>query len=142
MKAMELITEKQIEVRFSEVDVMKVVWHGAYPLYFEDAREAFGKEHGLSYNRYLDEHVYAPIVELNVQYKRPLLYGMTPLVRIKYVPTPAAKIIFHYEIVDPDDGTVFATAQSVQVFMDLDYQLLWYSPDFYVEWKKSKGLET
>lgn len=139
---MELITEKRIEVRFSEVDIMKVVWHGAYPIYFEDAREAFGKEHGLSYNRYLQENVYAPIVELNIQYKRPLLYGMTPLVRIKYVPAQAAKIIFDYEIVDPDDGTVYVTAQSVQVFTDMNYQLLWYNPDFYTEWKKSKGLDT
>ena len=42
----QLCAEKQIEVRFSEVDIMNVVWHGSYPLYFEDAREAFGKKYG------------------------------------------------------------------------------------------------
>ena len=36
---MELYIEKDIDVRFSEVDSMGVVWHGAYPLYLEDARE-------------------------------------------------------------------------------------------------------
>lgn len=138
---MELITEKQIEIRFSEVDIMKVVWHGSYPLYFEDAREAFGAQWGLSYQGYLDHKVYAPIVELNIQYKRPILYGMKPIVRIKYKPTISAKIIFDYEIVDPSDGTVFATARSMQVFMDMNYQLLLYSPDFYTEWKKKWGLE-
>ena len=42
---MELTASKDIEVRFSEVDMMKVVWHGAYPLYLEDAREAFGEKY-------------------------------------------------------------------------------------------------
>ena len=50
---MELTSSKDIEIRFSEVDMMKVVWHGAYPLYLEDAREAFGDEYGLTYEGYL-----------------------------------------------------------------------------------------
>lgn len=39
----ELKETKVFDIRFSEVDSMNVVWHGSYPLYFEDAREAFGK---------------------------------------------------------------------------------------------------
>ncbi len=131
-----LCAEKQIEVRFSEVDIMNVVWHGSYPLYFEDAREAFGKKYDLAYQRYIDEKVFAPIVELNIKYRRPLTYGMKPIVRITYVPTEAAKVIFDYEIVDPDDGTVFVTARSIQVFMNQQYQLLWDNPEFYRLWKE------
>lgn len=40
---------KNITPRFSEVDSMNIVWHGSYPLYFEDAREAFGEKYGLGY---------------------------------------------------------------------------------------------
>ncbi|MBQ1677345.1 MAG: acyl-CoA thioesterase [Bacteroidaceae bacterium] len=138
---MELVAEKKIEIRFSEVDVMNVVWHGSYPLYFEDAREAFGAKYGLSYKRYMDEKVFAPIVELDIKYKRPILYGMTPVVRIVYRPTEAAKIVFDYEIVDAETGTVFATAHSVQVFMDMNYNLMWDNPDFFVEWKKQWGIQ-
>ena len=138
---MELVAEKKIEIRFSEVDVMNVVWHGSYPLYFEDAREAFGAKYGLSYKRYMDEKVFAPIVELDIKYKRPVLYGMTPVVRIVYRPTEAAKIVFDYEIVDAETGTVFATAHSVQVFMDMNYNLMWDNPDFFVEWKKQWGIQ-
>lgn len=138
---MELVAEKKIEIRFSEVDVMNVVWHGSYPLYFEDAREAFGAKYGLSYKRYMDEKVFAPIVELDIKYKRPILYGMTPVVRIMYRPTEAAKIVFDYEIVDAETNTVFATAHSVQVFMDMNYNLMWDNPDFFVEWKKQWGIQ-
>ena len=138
---MELVAEKKIEIRFSEVDVMNVVWHGSYPLYFEDAREAFGAKYDLSYKRYMDERVFAPIVELDIKYKRPILYGMTPVVRIVYRPTEAAKIVFDYEIVDAETGTVFATAHSVQVFMDMNYNLMWDNPGFFVEWKKQWGIQ-
>lgn len=135
-----LSVEKQLEIRFSEVDMMGVVWHGAYPLFLEDAREAFGKEYGLSYQRYIKEDIFAPLVELDMKYKRPLLYGMAPRIRITYRPTDSAKIIFDYRIFDPENGDVFLTARSVQVFMDREYRLLWYSPDFYVEWKNKMGL--
>ncbi|MBO4761742.1 MAG: acyl-CoA thioesterase [Bacteroidales bacterium] len=135
-----LSAEKAIEIRFSEVDMMGVVWHGSYATYLEDAREAFGEKYGLSYTRYIVEYVFAPIVEMDISYKKPLRYGMKPVVRVTYRPTDAAKIIFDYEIVDPEDGTVYLKATTVQVFMDKDYNLMWDSPAFYVDWKKQMGL--
>ena len=133
-----LSAEKEIEIRFSEVDMMGVVWHGSYVTYLEDAREAFGARFGLSYNKYIEEYVFAPIVELNFSYRKPLRYGMKPVVRITYRPTDAAKIIFDYEMVA--DGEVILQATSVQVFMDRNYHLLWDAPAFYLEWKKEMGL--
>lgn len=135
-----LSVEKQFEVRFSEVDMMNVVWHGSYPLYLEDAREAFGAVYGLSYQKYISENIFVPIVELKIDYKRPLRFGMKPTIKITYRPTQSAKIIFDYVIYDSDSGTTFITARSVQVFMDTNYNLMWYDPEFYAEWKKSVGL--
>lgn len=135
-----LSVEKQFEVRFSEVDMMNVVWHGSYPLYLEDAREAFGDKYGLSYQKYISENIFVPVVELKINYKRPLRFGMKPIIKITYRPTESAKIIFDYEIYDPNSKEVYLTAYSVQVFMDRDYNLMWYSPEFYTEWKKDVGL--
>ena len=135
-----LSVDKEIEIRFSEVDMMGVVWHGSYASYLEDAREAFGAKYGLSYTKYIVEYVFAPIVELNISYKHPLRYGMKPIVRITYRPTEAAKIIFDYEILDPESGEVYLKATSVQVFMDRNYNLLWESPEFYTAWKKQMGV--
>lgn len=135
-----LSAEKAFEIRFSEVDMMGVVWHGSYAAYLEDAREAFGEKYGLSYARYIAEYVFTPIVELKLRYVKPLRYGMKPIVRITYRPTDAAKIVFDYEIIDGTDGSTVLTATSVQVFMDRNYNLLWDSPAFYAEWKKQMGL--
>ena len=136
----ELVVEKELEIRFSEVDMMGVVWHGNYPLYLEDAREAFGAEFGLSYALYIKENVFVPIVKMDVDYKRPVRFGMRPVIRIEYVPTNAAKVIFDYKLYDKESGDVFLTARTVQVFMDRDYKLMWFSPDFYTQWKQQMGL--
>ena len=48
MKKSNLISYKDVRVRFNETDVLGVVWHGNYIKFFEDGREAFGREHGIS----------------------------------------------------------------------------------------------
>ena len=87
---------KDLEIRFSEVDSMNIVWHGSYPLYFEDAREEFGKKYGLGYMTICSHGYYAPLVELSFKYKKPLKYEMTPSIKITYIPTESAKIVFDY----------------------------------------------
>lgn len=131
-----LKARKQLSIRFSEVDSMNIVWHGSYPLYFEDAREAFGSKFGLGYMTIFGNGYYAPLVELSFKYKKPILYNMHPVIEITYIPTEAAKIVFDYVIKDEKDDTVLATGRSVQVFMDKDYQLVWDNPKFYREWKE------
>ena len=133
---MELKSSKLLDIRFSEVDSMNVVWHGSYMLYFEDARELFGEQYDLSYMGYVRHGYYAPMVEMNIQWKKPILYGMRPRIDIIYRPTVAAKVVFDYEIHDTADESLIATAHSVQVFMDLNYQLVLYSPKFYEEWQQ------
>ena len=130
----------RFRIRFSEIDAMRVVWHGAYAKYFEDAREQFGKDYGLDYLLIERNGYYAPIVDLSFQYRQPLRYGMEPEIVITYRPVEAAKIIFDYEIHGTDGEGVFATGHSIQVFMDTQYQLVWENPDFYEEWKRRWGI--
>ena len=137
---MKLTASKEIEVRFSEVDSMKIVWHGSYVLYFEDAREAFGKKYGLSYLDIVGNGYFAPLVDLRFNYKKQLIYGRKARVDISFRNTEAAKIIFDYEIYDAEGGSLIATGYSIQVFLDKAYQLVWTNPDFYLEWKQKNGL--
>lgn len=131
----ELKATKALDIRFSEVDSMNIAWHGSYPLYFEDAREEFGRQYGLDYLTIFGNGYFAPLVELNFKYKRPIFYGMKPVIEIVYKPTESAKIVFDYRIYDPETLTTLATGRSVQVFMDKDYALVWDNPEFYREWK-------
>ncbi|MBO4282540.1 MAG: acyl-CoA thioesterase [Bacteroidales bacterium] len=131
-----LCVTKNIDIRFSEVDSMNVVWHGNYLLYFEDAREAFGQKYGLDYLTIYHNGYYAPLVDMSLQYKRPIVYGQKTVIKITYCPTDAAKLVFEYEIWDEEGVTLFVKGRSVQVFMDMNYQLIWTNPPFFEEWKK------
>ena len=133
---MELSEEIELKIRFSEVDSMNVVWHGSYPLYFEDAREAFGKKYDFGYMLIFDSGYYAPLVDLEFHYRKPIVYGMRPRIKITYHPTESAKIVFDYKIYDSNDGGILASGRSTQVFMNKDYKLVLYNPPFYEEWKK------
>ena len=134
-----LKAEKEFNVRFSEVDSMGIVWHGSYTLYFEDAREAFGKKYGLEYLYMFDNGYYAPLVELHFEYKRPLKYKDKGRIEIIYRDTDAAKIIFDYKIFSTDTNELIATGHSIQVFLDKDYNLMWSSPPFFQQWKQMNG---
>ena len=131
---MKLSLSKFFDIRFSEVDSMGVVWHGSYVAYLEDAREAFGRQYNMGYQRFANEEIYAPIVDIQIKYKSPLRYGMHPEIEIVYVPSESARIIFEYRIFH--EGILMATATTTQVFMDLNYNLVLYNPPFFEEWKK------
>jgi acyl-CoA thioester hydrolase len=135
-----LMTSKEFTPRFSEVDSMRIVWHGSYPLYFEDAREEFGKKYGFGYLDIFGQGYFTPLVDLSLHYKRPMIYGNKYRVDIHYRPTEAAKIIFDYEIYDLESGELCTTGSSIQIFMDKNYQLVWISPEFYENWKKQWGV--
>ena len=135
-----LKASKEFDVRFSEVDSMNIAWHGSYALYFEDAREEFGRVFGLSYQLFKDEGYPAPLVELNFKFVKPLLHGQRARVDITYRNSSAAKIIFDYEIHLVDDNSLVTAGTSTQVFLDKEFNLMWTNPSFYEEWKKKYNL--
>jgi len=132
----ELKATKPFEIRFSEVDSMGVVWHGAYAKYFEDAREEFGRRYDLGYMLISRNGFFAPIVEMTCKYLKPLTYEMKPVITIIYRPTDAAKLIFDYEIRDSSSNELRSTGRTVQVFTDKEYNLMWTNPQFYEQWKQ------
>ena len=136
----ELICKKDLDIRFSDVDCLGMVWHGNYVKYLEDAREAFGKEFKISYWDIYRQGFVTPIVKLNINYKKSLKYGDKALIEIKFIDTEAAKIIFEYTIFRIPDNEVIATAESIQVFLTTNGELHLTNPDFFILWKKQWNL--
>lgn len=137
---MSVSVQKEIEIRFSEVDSMGVVWHGNFVKYLEDGRECFGAKYGLSYMRVVSEGFLVPIVDMKLKYKKSAKYGEKLVVQTKFVHSAAAKIIFDYTIYRQSDMEVLIEARTVQVFTDINGQLILTSPAFYNNWKQSIGI--
>lgn len=134
-KKLSCITE--IKIRFCEVDSIKVVWHGNYVKYLEDGRENFGDKYGLEYLKIFENGFTAPVVDMKLQFKQSVSVGESIIVETFYVPTKAAKIIFNYNIYKKSDKSLVLTAETTQVFMDLNGNLQLSNPDFYENWKNS-----
>lgn len=124
-------------VKFSEVDSLRVVWHGNYVRYFEDGREAFGKAYGLGYLDIYEHGLAVPLIDLHVNFKRVLEYGDEAVIETTFVDSPAAKLIFDYTIRSARHGHVVCTGRSTQVFMEpVGKELHITMPPFMEAWKK------
>lgn len=115
---------------------MRVVWHGNYLKYIEDGREAFGAQYGIHYLDFLREQVVVPLVNIEFDYKKPLVYGDVAVVETRYVDCEAAKLMFEYTIFRSSTMEVVATAKSVQVFLTPDMELMLTLPEFFQKWKE------
>lgn len=134
-----LIHTADIRVRFNETDALGIVWHGNYIKYFEDAREAFGREFGITYLSVKDAGFSTPIVESQTKHKLPLSYGDVCSVEATYHDTEAAKIVFTF-VIRNGKGQEVCTGKTIQVFVDENGDLALTNPEFVVEWKKKMGL--
>lgn len=140
MTGIVLSERTKVSVRFSEVDALRIVWHGNYVKYFEDGREAFGARYGISYLDVMDSGYVTPVVKMSMEFKKPLEYGDTAIVETRFVNTEAAKIVLDYTIYKESDNEVIATGNSVQVFLDKNGSLVLTNPDFFLVWKQKFGL--
>lgn len=132
----DLSEKTEFKVRFSEVDSMAIVWHGNYVKYLEDGREAFGGRYGLHYYDLYNAGLMVPLVNISLDFKKPLVYGEKAIIETKFIDCEAAKLIFEYTIYRMTNNEVAATGKSIQVFLNLDGELLLTKPPFFLEWEK------
>lgn len=131
-----LSEEIRIHVRFSEVDALRMVWHGSYVAYLEDAREAFGRKYGLEYLTIFNHGNFAPMYDLHIKYRKMAHIDDDIIVRITYVPNKGGRLCFDYEVRDAATGDTLLLASSVQLFVTTDGALD-PMPDWFEEWKKN-----
>lgn len=136
----ELVSTIEFPVRFSEVDSMMIVWHGHYVKYLEEGREDFGRKYGISYMSIKANGYLAPLVKLTCDYKKTLSYDDNVIVETRMVDSDAAKIIYSFRIFRASDHELVATGESIQVFLDMNRELVLTVPPFFEEWKKKWGL--
>lgn len=126
----------RVKVRFSEVDPIRMVWHGNYVKYLEDAREAFGHRYGISYLQIGENGCYAPVYDIQMRFLRPATVDDTLLVTITWKPAEGAKLCFDYEIRNEKSNALVLRASTVQLFTSLDGEFDPVGPEFFREWKE------
>ncbi|MEI6148002.1 MAG: acyl-CoA thioesterase [bacterium] len=123
----------QVRVRFQEVDSMRIVWHGHYLSYFEDARRALGRRYGLDYPVFLQNNIGAPLVSLWVDYLSPALTNDMLEVEARLYKSEGAQLEFCYQVKRAGTGLLLATGGSIQAFTTLQGELLLTWPALMIE---------
>ena len=91
-------------IRYGETDMMGIVHHANYVLYFEDARTRLLEELGYPYERIEREGFQSPVVSVELHYGKSLHYGDKPVVRTKVAALTQMKVVFSYEIFESQEA--------------------------------------
>jgi acyl-CoA thioester hydrolase len=125
--------ETSLQVRFHEVDAYGVVWHGHYVGWFETGRNDLTQRFQIGPLQLKERNLLAPVVELKCQFKLPAAFGDSLIIQTTLERTEVAKLIFHYQVLDQENGKVLATGSTTHVLTDLKGNLLYRVPPTVLE---------
>ena len=112
---MEYIT-KPILIRYYETDQMGFVHHSNYLRYFELARIEWISTLGFSYQKMEERGYLMPVINANIEFKRPLTFGNSFRVKIQSKEIPKVKFELTYEII-LDRNIIVARGSTILAFL-------------------------
>lgn len=113
---MELRAAVRVTIPFHDIDILEVAWHGHYLKYFELARTELMQKYELDWPRLRQEGVAMPVVEVHVQYRRPLLYGTEVWVEATIEEYSYPELKVHYAIRQGAARSLMATGWTRQIY--------------------------
>lgn len=106
----------QIAVRYSETDMMGVVYHGSYIPWLEVARTDLLVAEGIPYRELEAQGFFLPVIEVNLRYHKPARYADTVTVHAVVREKPGLRLRIDYELHRGDEK--LASGHTVHVFID------------------------
>jgi acyl-CoA thioester hydrolase len=107
----------KLRVRYGETDQMSFVYYGVYAQYYEVGRVELLRSLGVSYKEIEAMGFALPVVNLNINYKKPALYDDELTIKTTIKAIPSAKIVFNYETFN-ENGDLLNTGEVVLVFVN------------------------
>jgi len=105
-----------IRVRYAETDGMRVVYHGNYLTYFEEARTNLFRSIGVVYSEIEKTGIYLVVLEAFVKFHRSAVYDDILHVKATLTELPALRLTINYEITRNDENEILVTGQTVHAF--------------------------
>ena len=129
--------ETKIRVRYGETDQMSFVYYGVYAQYYEVGRVELLRSLGLTYKE-LEEMGFAlPVVNLNINYKKPAYYDDELTIRTTIKELPSAKITFYYEMLNANNE-LLNIGEVVLVFVNKETGKPCFAPEMVINKFKEK----
>ncbi len=118
----------EIRVRYGETDQMGVVYHGNYAQFLEVARVEWLRSIDISYKKMENDGVMLPVVNLNINFKKPAVYDEMIIVKTKLREKPGLKITVDQEIYNKNND-LLTVSEITLVFVNMQTKKPMLCPD-------------
>jgi acyl-CoA thioester hydrolase len=118
----------EIRVRYGETDQMGVVYHGNYAQFLEVARVEWLRSIDISYKKMENDGVMLPVVNLNINFKKPAVYDEMIIVKTKLREKPGLKITVDQEIYNKNND-LLTVSEITLVFVNMQTKRPMLCPD-------------
>lgn len=125
----DLAVEILISVRYSETDMMGVVYHANYLIWFDIARVELLRRLGIEVKKIPARGFLMPVIEATCKYLRPARFGDEILVRVIPERSTVARLIAHYEVMKRGSRSLLAEGRTVSVLTTTNGKLILRVPD-------------
>ncbi|MDR6562648.1 MULTISPECIES: thioesterase family protein [unclassified Arcicella] len=119
--------EYQYRVRYADTDQMGYVYYGNYARLYEIGRVEALRSLGFSYKAMEESGVMMPVYENTSKYIAPALYDDLLTIRTTIKTIPAARVVFHYEILN-SKGVLVHKGETTLVFVKMENNRLTTAP--------------
>ena len=113
---MEKINRLKITARYAETDMMGIIHHSVYPVWYEAARREFIKMTGITYSQLEKDGIMLPLSELQCKYMIPVHYEDEVTIETRLSRLTFAKIEFSYRVML--DGKEMAHGSTLHGFVN------------------------
>ncbi|MEZ4663320.1 MAG: thioesterase family protein [Caldilineaceae bacterium] len=115
----EAVVSTEIAVRFAETDLMGVVHHGAYIVWFEIGRVAWMDAVGMPYKEIAQGGNHFAVTGVNAVYRAAATFGDVLRIETRLTQLRSRQVSFAYEIRHRDSGELCVTGSSDHICVDL-----------------------
>lgn len=114
------IVSTDIPVRFAETDLMGVVHHAAYLVWFEIGRVAWMAAAGIPYTEIAESGRHLAVTGIHAEYRAAARFGDTVRIQTRLLQLRSRQVGFGYAIYNAADNTLLASGRSDHICVDLE----------------------
>jgi acyl-CoA thioester hydrolase len=134
--------ETKLIARYAETDMMGIIHHSVYPVWFEAARTEFIKKAGISYSECEKRGLMLPLIGLECKYIKPAHYEDGIIVETTIAKMSPVRLVMEYKVMKEADGIVLAEGTTTHVWTDTGMKpvnIKKHNPEIYSIIEKASG---
>jgi acyl-CoA thioester hydrolase len=118
------VNETRLRVRYAETDQMGVVYHSNHLIWFEVGRVELMRQMGFAYrDMERADGLFIAVAEARCRYCAPVYYDQEVVVRTRLKNVRKTVIVFGYELMLAENGTLLAEGETTHVVTDLNMKV-------------------